>query len=219
MSETFIKLFRKIEHWRWYTDAVVSRLFIHLLIKATYDHCGREDQDLKPGELITGRRKLASELALTEKQIRGALLKLERTGEISIKRASKYSVITINEWGTYQISLVRAGPAKGPSRGRQRATIQEGKEIKEELFNRFWLLYDKKEGKKQCGKKWKSLSPEVQQQILEHVPKYVASTPDKRFRKNPLTYLNGEHWEDEIIDSSPANRKRPEERKIQKLER
>jgi hypothetical protein len=28
---------------------------------------------------------------------------------------------------------------------------------------------------------------------------YVASTPDKQFRKDPLTYLNQKAWNDEII--------------------
>lgn len=218
MKETFIKLYRKIEDWRWYTDANVFRVFIHLLIKATYDLFNWKGRDLKPGQVVTGRRKLAAELSLTEKQIRGALLKLESTGEISIERTNKFSVITINNWGLYQTPSTRAGPSKGPTKGQQRATVQEGKEIKEEEFNRFWTMYDRKEGKKQCKKVWNSLQPEVHMQILEHVPKYVASTPEKKYRKLPLTYLNGEHWEDEIIDRNPEKQK-PEPRIKKRLER
>ena len=31
------------------------------------------------------------------------------------------------------------------------------------------------------------------------MPLYVNSTPDKQFRKHPLTYLNNRGWEDEIV--------------------
>lgn len=29
------------------------------------------------------------------------------------------------------------------------------------------------------------------------MPRYVAATPERRYRKNPLTYLNGKCWQDE----------------------
>lgn len=39
----------------------------------------------------------------------------------------------------------------------------------------------------------------IQDIIIEHLPKYVESTPEKGFRKDPMTYLNNESWNDEII--------------------
>jgi len=33
--------------------------------------------------------------------------------------------------------------------------------------------------------------------IIDAVPTYVRETPDPKFRKNPLTWLNGEYWKDE----------------------
>jgi hypothetical protein len=30
------------------------------------------------------------------------------------------------------------------------------------------------------------------------VPAYVASKPDRQYRKNPLTWLNGKCWQDEV---------------------
>ena len=65
--------------------------------------------------------------------------------------------------------------------------------------NSFWNPYDKKVNRAKCLKKWKSLKDEQREQIKEHIPKYVQSTPDKKYRKNPLTYLNNESWEDEIL--------------------
>lgn len=66
-------------------------------------------------------------------------------------------------------------------------------------FEEFWSKYDKKRKRPACEKKWALLTEEQRQIALSHVPKYVASTPEKRYRKDPLTYLNGECWNDEII--------------------
>lgn len=65
-------------------------------------------------------------------------------------------------------------------------------------FIEFWNLYDKKRDKDKCQKKWKRLNKDEKVRIFKHVPRYVAATPDKQYRKNPLTYLNGRCWEDEI---------------------
>lgn len=67
----------------------------------------------------------------------------------------------------------------------------------DEDFKTFWDAYQKKTGKDKCIKKWKKLNKDEKKKILEVIPKYVESTPDKYFRKNPLTYLNGRYWEDE----------------------
>jgi hypothetical protein len=66
-------------------------------------------------------------------------------------------------------------------------------------FDDFWNLYDKKDDRPKCEKKYKSIKQEAREKIMEHLELYVRSTPDKKFRKNPLTYLNNESWENEII--------------------
>ena len=34
---------------------------------------------------------------------------------------------------------------------------------------------------------------------MQHLPAYISSTPVKKFRKDPYTYLNNEGWLDDII--------------------
>lgn len=68
-----------------------------------------------------------------------------------------------------------------------------------ESFDTFWNLYDKKTGKEKCQKKWKTISFDDQEIILNSIPQYVAAIPDKQYRKNPFTYLNNKSWEDEIL--------------------
>lgn len=82
------------------------------------------------------------------------------------------------------------------------------KEIKlENEFEKFWDLYQKKDGKPRCFKVWKRLSIKNKTKIFEKVENYVKSTPEVKYRKNPLTWLNGEHWNDEIYSSEQTRPK------------
>ena len=70
-------------------------------------------------------------------------------------------------------------------------------------FEIFWNLYDKKVGKKEKIKsKWDKLTKEIQQKILDYLPEYIKSQPNKQFRKHPETFLNNESWNDEIINET-----------------
>lgn len=71
-------------------------------------------------------------------------------------------------------------------------------------FEAFWSMYDKKTGRKACQAKWRRLSAKARKLIMEHLPHYVEMTPDVEFRKNPLTYLNGAYWLDDVAKSGAA---------------
>lgn len=66
-------------------------------------------------------------------------------------------------------------------------------------FDEFWLLYNKSNSKAAVKKKYEKIKEADRQKIKEHLPKYILSTPDKIYRKNALTYLNQECWEDEVV--------------------
>ena len=66
----------------------------------------------------------------------------------------------------------------------------------EESFDLFWNLYSKKVEFDKCQKKFFKLKENEINKILEVVENYVQSTPDKKYRKNPLTWLNGKCWND-----------------------
>jgi len=70
-------------------------------------------------------------------------------------------------------------------------------------FDTFWILYDKKVGvKNNIEKKWNKLKPDERKEIIEHLPLYKLSQPDKKYRKNPETYINQKSWNDELIQST-----------------
>ena len=67
-------------------------------------------------------------------------------------------------------------------------------------FDDFWNLYDKKRGDKdKIEKKWQSLKDSEREAIMKHLPLYKKSQPNKKYRKDPVTYLNNKSWNDEII--------------------
>ena len=80
--------------------------------------------------------------------------------------------------------------------------ILSEKEQYEFLFEEFWNKYDKKVDRDKCLKKWMKLKQGEIEKIFQNIEKYVESTPDKQFRKNPLTYLNSKSFENEIINKS-----------------
>ena len=67
-------------------------------------------------------------------------------------------------------------------------------------FEEWWNAYNKKRGRKKAEAKWNKLSNSDKEACMKATPAYVASTPDVTYRKDPLTYLNGECWNDEIIN-------------------
>ena len=54
-------------------------------------------------------------------------------------------------------------------------------------FEDFWNAYSKKTDKDKCLTKWNKLSESEKQKAMDVVRNYVLSTPDVKFRKNPLT--------------------------------
>jgi hypothetical protein len=71
---------------------------------------------------------------------------------------------------------------------------------KEEIitFDEFWSMYGKSSDKKKCSEKFERLTDKELDKIKSNLPNYILSTPDVQFRKNPLTWLNGKCWEDEV---------------------
>ncbi len=96
-----------------------------------------QGQHIKRGQLITGRKRLAKDLKLTERQIRTSLTKLKMTNEVTIEATSKNSVITITNYDTYNpLNIKRASkPTNETPTSDQRATtlknVKNEKELKE----------------------------------------------------------------------------------------
>lgn len=81
--------------------------------------------------------------------------------------------------------------------------VNKSKVNKKELnipFDSFWDLYEKKVGdREKIIKKWEGLSDQDRKLIMDYIPKYKISQPDKKYRKDPQTFLNNKSWNDELI--------------------
>ena len=121
--EGWITLHRKLLDWEWYDDIPVKVLFLHLLLKANYQPTKWRGQTIDEGELITSISSLSEETGLSIKQVRTALDKLQSTGEIGTRRASKGQAIKVHNYGIYQ----RYNEAEGQAKGKQRANKGQAK--------------------------------------------------------------------------------------------
>lgn len=105
MKETengWIKLNKKILKWGWYSDVNVKITFLHLLLVATYEDCEYLGIKLKRGQAIIGSEKTAEQIGITRQQLRTALKKLEKFGEISKKSTNKFTIVTVENYNKYQ---------------------------------------------------------------------------------------------------------------------
>jgi hypothetical protein len=92
----------------------------------------------------------------------------------------------------------------------------EIKEEEEELplpldndFDLFWNKYNKKIDSTKCKAKFNKLSKIKIETILKVVDSYVAATSDVQYRKNPLTWLNGECWKDVEVNTFLPTKDKP----------
>ena len=83
----------------------------------------------------------------------------------------------------------------------------EQETIEQYSFDDFWDLYNKKIDRYKCLSKWNKIKDIDKSKILKHIPEYLKSQPETKYRKNPLTYLNGQCWNDEIMKNTAIDEK------------
>lgn len=138
-EQGFIKLHRSILKWEWYSDEHTKSVFLHLLINAQWEDSRYKGHEVPKGSLVIGRKKLARELNLTERQVRTSLEHLKSTNEITIKTTNQFSIISIVNWEKYQCVEEKTTNKTTNNKSNERPTtdhIKEYKEIKnKEYFN------------------------------------------------------------------------------------
>lgn len=99
---SWAKIYRNLLEWGWYKDSATKDVFLHLILKANFNDTEYKGRQIKRGQLVTGRKKLAEELGITESSVRIALNHLKQTGEITTQSTTKYTVITVTNYNKYQ---------------------------------------------------------------------------------------------------------------------
>ena len=108
MQRGYIKVWRKLEESGLLQMPNTLALFMFLLMNAMYKDCkvgtATGVVELKRGEYISGRKKLAADLNQSERKIRTSLSRLTELGIIDQQTTSRYSVYAIVKYNEYQDS-------------------------------------------------------------------------------------------------------------------
>ena len=106
MSDGWIKLYRKSIDSGLMQNPELWTFWCWCLLKASHktkkQMVGMQMVDLKPGQLVFGRKAAAHELCLTERKIRTIVQKLKNLENLTIKTTNKFSIISIANWNSYQ---------------------------------------------------------------------------------------------------------------------
>lgn len=103
-DKEFIKLYRRLIHWEWYTDVNTKVLFIHCLLKANWKPGSWHGYKYERGQFITSLPTLSRETGLSIREVRTALKHLKMTGEVTDWHDSKIRIITVNSYDAFQSS-------------------------------------------------------------------------------------------------------------------
>ena len=195
----WIRIHRKFLDWEWFNKSEAVHLFMYLVLKANHKDGQWQGIDVKRGQFITSFGKVSTDTGISLQTIRTLLKKFEKTNEINIQTTNKFTIVTICKYECYQQENEQTNTQltnKQQTTNNQLTTNKNDNNNKEILFNDFWKLYDKQVDKKKCLDKFLKLTDDEIKLIFENLPNYILNTPDKQFRKNPITWINGKCWND-----------------------
>lgn len=104
MNDGWLKIYRKLTDWEWYTNSEMVHLFLHLILKAAPFEKMWRGIKIERGQVIIGRQKLSAETGISEMKIRTCLSRLQLSGEITIESSNRFSIVTICKYDDYQPS-------------------------------------------------------------------------------------------------------------------
>lgn len=98
----YIKAFRKLKKWEWYSDVNTFKLFMHLLLSVENEDTEYKGIKIKKGQMYTTLQDLATGSGLTIRQVRTSLSRMQTTGEVTEETTNKGRLITVEKYASYQ---------------------------------------------------------------------------------------------------------------------
>ena len=106
MNQTgHVKLHCKIQDWEWYSTPYMFHLFMHLVMCANTEDRKRSGRIVRRGQVLTTLNRLVEETGISKRSIRTCLERLQDTGEIQIETTKLFSIITVENYESYQIDI------------------------------------------------------------------------------------------------------------------
>ena len=141
-KKAYVKIYRKLIDWEWYTDVNTSKLFVHCLLRANWCEVDWKGITLKRGQFITSLDILSRETGLSVQEVRTALEHLESTGEITRTSTNKNTLITVASYDKFQGEQQANQQAEQQSNNNQITNNQQqiiinnnNKKEKEEIYS------------------------------------------------------------------------------------
>ena len=98
----FIKIYRDILDWEWWSDIKTYRVFTYMLLKANWTDGKFKGIDVPKGSFVTSLDKLAYETSLSVNEVRTAIKHLIKTDEITSESHGKFTIFTVKNYCQYQ---------------------------------------------------------------------------------------------------------------------
>lgn len=223
----WLKLYRSILDSAVFQDAEVLKLWIWLLCNVAFEQhdaiCYGKVIHLKPGQIATGRKKIAQCTDLNENKVYRALNALKSLGNIEIKATNKYSIITVVNWDKYQDENGKRTPSEQQTNSKttteeqqpnnKRTQHKNGKKGKKEkniyicsFFQSVWDEYPKKLGKNKVTKAaMEQLEEAGETAVMDAVRRYVEKIKrdgtEEKYIMHGSTFFNGA-WRDYAEDET-----------------
>jgi len=204
----FIKVDRKLlNHWTG-SEPESLAIWVRLLLEANFKSekklINGQLVNIQRGQLVFGIHAFSERTGISVAKIRRIIKNLENDDMISKQSFSKYSIVSITNYSSYQVTN-KQETTKSQTNDKQTTTLEEGKELKEgkniyiHRFDDFWKVYGKPVDKKQALDQWKRKvkTSDLADKIIQAASKY-ATTREKKYRKSPMRWLRDENWNDEI---------------------
>jgi len=183
MENTFIKLFRSLLDWEWYSDNSTKALFIHCLLKANFKDKTWRGIEIKRGSFLTSLESLATETGLSVQNIRTSLRKLISTNELTSTSTNRYRIVTLKNYDKYN-----AVTSKQQTTNKQLTTTKKEKKVikekEKDIYLEFVLLQ-----KVEYDKLIDKYGDDITTNIIETLNNYLGST-GKKYKSHYHTILN-----------------------------
>ena len=101
-NQGFIKVYRKMLKWEWFTEPNTSHLFMYLLLSANYTPQKWHGNVIQRGQLLTNLKDIQKDTGISLQSVRTCLKRLVKTKDITVESTNKYSIITVCNYDNYQ---------------------------------------------------------------------------------------------------------------------
>lgn len=103
MTSGFVKINRDILKEEFYKKPIARSLFFHILLTANIRKSTLNGVEIPVGARATSLTGLSKETGFSVQNVRTGLLTLKSTGLLTVSKHAKFSVIAVENWGSYQM--------------------------------------------------------------------------------------------------------------------